>query len=312
MQTKKSLSSLSVAAAAIAGLLVVLALCGYQLRVTEVAIVSTLGRPRVEASAGFHWRLPWPIQRVTRLDKRSQLLTSNARETTTRDNINLILQSFATWKIKDPLVFFNSVGNSYEAETQLRSLLESKQEGVIRSHDLSDFLASGAPADESKARPLVAIEQEILAAIATQAARTYGIEVESVGIARISLHESNTASVLARMRQEQEKIAAAIRSQGETAAKILRDEADSRRAQKVAEAEAEARRIRGDAMIQASAQYDKFKEAPDFAIFLRKLDALQSTTKTRTTVILDSSTSPYDLLQSAPKAKKETVPDGGH
>ena len=277
--------------------LIVTILCAYQLKTTEIAIVTTLGKPRLEGKPGLHSRLPWPIQKIVRLDRRVQLFTGSARETMTLDNINLIVSVFATWSISDPLLYFNSVGTKYEAEAILKSLIESKQETVIRAHKLADFLSTDSGST------LESIEQELLASVHDQAMNTYGISIGFVGFAQISLNESTTFSVLERMKQEQAKIVAEIQSAGEKESKIIRDNADSQKAQKLAQAEAEAKRIRGEALIKAAEQYDEFKEDLDFAIFLRKLDALEETMKTKTTIILDPKTPPYDLLQLDLKGK---------
>lgn len=271
-----------------------LVMCAYQLRITEVAVVTTLGRPAVVSRPGLHWRLPWPIQKVTRIDNRKQVLTTRMRQTTTRDNINLVVRCFATWKVADPLLFFNSVGTLFEAENQLRTLLESKQETVIRGRLLADFLRVG-----DGGGGFAAAEQELLASVVDQAAANYGVAVDAAGISQLNLDESSTPSVLERMAQEQAKIAAGIRSAGITEATIRRDTADSEKAKKVAEAEAEARRIRGDAQAAAAAQYERFNEDPEFAIFLRNLDALLEITKTKTTLVLDPRTPPFHLLRGA-------------
>ena len=116
--------------------LILLCMCLYPLRVTEMAVVTTLGKPSVVRRPGLHARLPWPAQRVTKLDKRGRLLVTAARGTTTRDNISVIVKTFAVWRISEEhaLAFFNGVGTVFEAEAQLRSLIESKRETVIRSH----------------------------------------------------------------------------------------------------------------------------------------------------------------------------------
>ena len=53
----------------------------------------------------------------------------------------------------------------------------------------------------------------------------------------------------------------------------------------------------GEALIKAAEQFEEFKDDLDFAIFLRKLDALEETTRTKTTLVLDPGTPPYDLLR---------------
>lgn len=280
-------------------LLIITVMCAYQLKSTEVAIITTFGKPKLITNPGLHPRLPWPMQRIVRLDRRVRLFTGSPRETMTRDNTNLIISLWATWSIAEPLLYFNSVGSKHEAESILKSLIESKQEAVIRGHDFVDFLST----DSNKVK-FERIEEEILSAVQKQALNTYGIGIDFIGLAQLNLNESATASVFERMKQEQVKIVAEIRSEGEKESKIIRDNADSLKAQKLAQSEAEAKRIRGQAMIKAAEQYDEFKEDLDFAIFLRKLDALEETMKTKTTIILDPKTPPYDLLQLESKEFK--------
>ncbi len=285
-------SSMPFVAAAAIGLVVLGTLCSYQLHVTEFAIVTTLGKPAVAEDPGLHWRLPWPIQKVTTFDNRKQLFSGPARETATEDNINIIVKLFASWHVTDPLKFFNSVGSHREAEVILQNLLNSSQENVLRSRSFSDLVSHTAGPDR-----FVEIESEIRQQVNAITTASHGLTLATVGIARICLHESNTTSVLARMKQEQANTAAEITSTGNKEAKIIRDNAESLKEQEIAKAEAEARRIRGDAMITAAEQYDKFKDDVAFAVFLRKLDALEETMKTKTTIILDSTTPPYDLLK---------------
>ena len=274
------------------GLLIVAVMCSYQLKTTEIAIVATFGKPEVVSKPGLHGRLPWPIQKLVKLDRRVRLFVGAARETTTRDNINLIVSTFATWVIAEPLLYFNSVGSEYEAESILKSLITSNQESVIRSHNFNDFLATA-----SQETSLADIENELFESLRAQTEKTYGIKINFIGFTQISLNESTTASVFERMKQEQSKIVAEIQSEGEKESKIIRDNADNLKAQKLAQAQAQAKRIRGEALIKAAEQYDEFKKDLDFAIFLRKLDALEETMKTKTTIILDPNTPPYDLLQ---------------
>lgn len=296
-------NKLPIIAAGIIILLVILALCTYQLRVTEVAVVTTLGKPRVEANPGLHGRMPWPVQKINRFDNRAQLIEGRAREINTADNSNVITRVFAVWRIAEPLTFFNSLGSVAEAEITLKSLLESKQEAVIRAHKLEDFLGENANA----------VEAELLTALNEEAGTLHGVRIDFVGLAEISLAESNTASVFARMKQEQLRMAAAIRSEGEKNAKILRDNAASKKAQAIAEAEAKAKEIRGNATITAAERYQDFNKDVEFALFLRKLDALVETMSTKTTVIVDPSVPPFDLLEFEkvqPKPLPETnAPD---
>ena len=263
-------------------------LCLYQLRVTHVAIVTTLGKPKVVTKPGLHVRLPWPVQQVTRLDKRLQCLELTAKEINTKDSINVVSRFFALWSVADPQAFFNRYGTLLEAEAQMRPLIEAQQETSIRQYTLTELLTD---AKEIEAAMLEATQKAVAA---------YGITVSLVGLQEVSLSEDSTAGVFARMRQEQQTLAHAIRAEGEKEAKIMRDNAASQKAQKLALAEAEAKEIRGNAVIAAASLYPAFEEDLEFAIFLRKMDALVEMMSTKTTIVLDPDTPPFDLLELKP------------
>jgi membrane protease subunit HflC len=271
-------------------------ICGilgsYQLSVNEVAVVTTFGKPKVEDRPGLHARLPWPLQKVVKLDRRQQLYEGVSRQIVTSDNVSLIVRSFGTWEIADPQRFYNSVGSKRQAEGHLKSLMDSSLGTVLTQHALTDFVSTEAGGNQ-----LEEVEAKLQEVVAAEAEKTYGIAVSYVGIAQISLSESSTGSVLNRMRTEREQAATKIRSEAQTKAKLLRNEAESASASILAEAEAEAKRLRGEALITATKQFEEFKEDLDFAIFLRKLDALEQTTKTKTTLVLDPNTPPFDLLR---------------
>jgi len=292
MNTQSRQSIFTVGAAVAIGVLVLFAMCSFQLRVTEQAVVTTLGRSEVVPTPGFHWRFPWPVQKVVRFDRRKQLFVGAPTEITTRDNITLIVTVFASWEIADLQLYFNRVGEMYKAESYLRSVLDSQQGTIIRSHALDDFVTT-----DGDSSGLEMIEAELLDAVRRQAADTLGIAVGYVGIAQINLHPSNTASVFDRMKQEQAKITAEIRSESEKRAKIIRDNAESDKAQRLAAAEADAKIIQGEANIEAAKQYQVFEQDVEFAIFLRNLDALEETMKTNTTLIIDPSSPLFDLFK---------------
>lgn len=266
-------------------LMMLVILCLYQLRQTQVAIVTTFGEPEVVTEPGLHLRAPWPIQQVTRLDKRMQTLELTAKEINTQDRINVISRFFVFWSVGDAKTFFNRFGTLMQAELQLRPLIESQQESVLRQYTLAELLSSA-----------VDIEQALQDAVKEQVAG-YGIEIAMVGLAEVSLSEANTAAVFERMRQEQQSLAAVILAEGASQAKILRDNAASEKAQALARTEAEAKKIRGDAVIAAAEQYPAFEQDLEFALFLRKLDALVELMSTKTTLVLDPRTPPFDLLE---------------
>ena len=68
----------------------------------------------------------------------------------------------------------------------------------------------------------------------------------------------------------------------------------------MAEAEAQAEKIRGEAETKAFEYLGIYNKYPKFALFLRKLQALEDSMKTKTTIVIDKNTPPFDLLSGKP------------
>src|SRR6266581_7039853 len=89
------------------GLIVILLLFTFQVRKSEVAVVTTFGkptRPITEPGAYFKW--PWPIQNVYKFDQRVQNFEDRLTEGMTRDSFNLLTSVYVGWRITEPTNFF--------------------------------------------------------------------------------------------------------------------------------------------------------------------------------------------------------------
>src|SRR5262245_57868905 len=94
-------------------LLVLSMMFTYQVRQTEVALVTTFGKPKdANSTPGLYARLPWPIQSVRKFDKRIQNFEDKFEETLTKDGRNLLVMLYVGWSIKDPALFRNSFDGS--------------------------------------------------------------------------------------------------------------------------------------------------------------------------------------------------------
>src|SRR5580698_5346413 len=89
----------------------------FQVRQSEVAVVTTFGRPvRNLSEPGAYFKLPWPIQNVYKFDQRVQNFEDKYSETLTGDNNNLYTSIYVGWKISDAAAFFPKFpGGSVEA-----------------------------------------------------------------------------------------------------------------------------------------------------------------------------------------------------
>lgn len=277
----------------------VLSLVTFTVRSTEVAAVTTFGRPgRPITGAGLYLKLPWPIQRVYKFDARVQDFESKFEETYTQDGKTLLVMVYAGWRIADPIVFLKRVGTSADARRYLEGLIRTYKNGVLGRHPFV-HLVSLNPKDLH----FEDVEQEMLKAIQREARQQYGIDVQFLGIKMLGLPETITQKVFDRMRKERESIAEKYRAEGLSAAAEIRAAADVKSKRILAEAEAKATRIRGEGDAEAAKHYGVFQQDPQLAIFLRKLAALENTLKDRSTVVLDPRTPPYDLMQSPGGAK---------
>jgi membrane protease subunit HflC len=262
-------------------------------RAGEVAVLATFGRPvRVLEEPGLYSRWPWPVQEIHRFDARLQVLEGVFEETYTLDHRNVVVTAYVCWRIREPRLFLERVGSVRQAERNLEGLVRHYKNGVFGRHPFADFVNTN-PA----ALKFAEVEDEILQPVRAEALDRYGLEVAALGIRRLSLPESITAAVFQRMISERQALAEAYRAQGDAEAMRLRAEADRRRDQLLADADAQATRLRAEAEEAAARSYLVFAQNPSLAIFLRKLDALESTLRDKAVVVLGTDTPPYDLLR---------------
>lgn len=279
--------------AGLIGLIFLLMLFTFQVRQTEVAVVTTFGRySRSIKDPGLEFRLPWPFQKVYTFDNRIHGFERKFEQNTTRDAINILITVYAGWSIQDPKVFLESFsGDMLKAEETLEPLLRNVKNGVIGQYRFGDLISTNQ-ADLK----FDAIESDMLKQAQEKAGQKYGIRINHLHIKRLGLPEGITAKVFERMKAERQKRIKEFQSQGERQARIVRAEADVKANEILAEARAQSIRITGDAEARASASYSEFQKNPELAKFLFDLRALEQSLKDRATLILDQRTPPFNLL----------------
>ena len=272
----------------------ILLLFTFQVRQTEVVMVTTFDRPtRPVTEPGLKFKWPYPIQKVYRFDKRTQNFEDDFEETLTGDNYNLLAMVYVGWTVADVELFFKSfpAATPESAEPALKGLIRSAKDAVVGNHNFVEFISTDA-----KQLKFVEIENEMLEQIKKQALAKYGIGVNFLGIKKLGLPESVTQKVFDRMTAERQREVDRLKAQGEAEALRIRSEADRDRNQILAQAEAKAMEIRGQADAEAAKSFGVFKEHPELAVFLLKLNALEASLKDQSTLILDERTPPFDLL----------------
>ena len=114
---------------------------------SEFALVTRLGKPnRILDAAGLAFKLPWPIESVTRIDRRMQVFdpergSATDNEHLTADKKNVVVGFFAVWQVTDPLKFLVTVRNREGAESRLDDILRSEIGTTMSRYELSAFLS---------------------------------------------------------------------------------------------------------------------------------------------------------------------------
>ncbi len=267
----------------------------FQVRETEKALVTRFGEhKRTIETPGWCWRLP-AVEKVYKFDSRNHLFTGVMEETTTKGGETINVTSYIIWKIAEPLRFFNSVETVKEAENKLRSQLKDTQNRIVGQYSFSEFVNS----DKSKIK-IEEIEQKMLSDLQLAVRDNYGIEVKAFGIKQLKINEEVSKDVFERMRAERNHRTETTVSEGQAEAAKIKTDADSKKAELLATAQARATAIRGQGDAEA-AQYYKLLEAdPEFAMFLRNIEALKKILKERSTIVFSADTEPFTLLKTIP------------
>jgi membrane protease subunit HflC len=258
----------------------------YQVRYDQVAVRTTFDKAdasSVQNTPGLKWRLPWPIHKVTHYSKRLQLLEDKLEELQTADGKSVIVRTYLTWRIENPLDFYITLKDPAEASRQLSSRLREIR-GIISRYRLDELVNI----DPAKLK-LTAIEDDAKRALEESlAAAGYGLEVVSVGIYKVVLPEATTEKIFETMIKTRERLAENALQEGQAQASAIRSEATSARDRILAFAERRAQTIRSQGDREAAKEYESFAKNEEFAIFLRKVEALKKMLDHNTTFVLSA------------------------
>ena len=276
-------------------------LFSFQVREIETALVTTFGKATIEdeiTEPGWYFKWPTPIQRVYKFDSRMRVFEGDLVETTTKGAVPIILNTYVVWKVAEPLRFFNALGTVREAESKLLSQISDTQNRIIGQHSFGEFVNS----DPNKIR-FEEIQEGMLADIKQPVRNNYGIEIAALGIKQLKISEDVSKEVFERMRAERNRRTETTIAQGNAEATKIKTDADSKKTELLAAAEARATAIRGRGDAEAAKYYKMLEEDPELAIFLRDIEALKKILAERSTIVFSSKTEPFRLLEEMPNIK---------
>jgi membrane protease subunit HflC len=271
------------------GFLFILALINsiYIVKETQYAVIFQFGEAvHVDKTPGLKLRLPI-IQTAQFFDKR--LLNANVeeKELTTSDDKRIIVNSFARFKINNPVLFFKTVTNYEGGLIRINKIMESSLRKVIGRVPFIALL--------SGERSNIMKEIELLV---NQEAKDFGVDIVDVRILRADLPKANSEAIYMRMQAEREREAKKIRAEGREEADIIRSDADKQSKILLAQAYMQSEILKGEGDQQAAIVYNQvYSKDPDFYKFYRNLLAYKATLKNKATFVLSPNSDFLKMLQ---------------
>ncbi len=275
----------------------------FQVRQSEVVVVSTFLKPTdTKTNAGLYVKWPWPVQSINRFDQRVQNFEDKYSENYTTNGDIVLTSVYVGWRISDAKEFFPKFagGSVVAAQMQLENMIRSAKAAAIGKHTLADLVNS-----DSAGIHFTNIENEIQTSVQNELAlHNYGISIEFLGFKKLGLPESVTQTVFERMKAERTKYISDAQFKGEAEANKIKSAAERQAADTLANAQAIATRIKGEGEAEAAKTLGTFAINPELAIFLQQLETLKSSANQKTTLIFDERQSPFNLFQNLPVNSK--------
>ena len=296
----KNTKSIIIAAAAIAVLATIFS-AAYVVGETQQVVITQFGEPVGQPvnTPGLHFKMPF-IQNANYFDRRFLEWDGNPNQIPTRDKRFIWVDSYARWRISDPLLFFQRLRDERGAQSRLDDILDGETRNAIARNDLVEVVRSTNrdPADlpiEAEEETSVldtielgrqAITREILATTSPRVAE-FGIELLDFRFKRISYVEQVQNDVFARMIAERKRIAERYRSEGagESARISGERERDLQRIQ--SEAYRTAQQVSGKADGEATRIYtEAHNRDGSFYAFTKSMETYEKAVDSKTMLVL--------------------------
>jgi modulator of FtsH protease HflC len=305
--------------------------CFYAVHQTEQVIITQFGKPIGEPTTepGLHFKLPF-IQEVNRIDKRFLEWDGLPVAIPTRDKTYIHVDTYARWRIADPMTYFVRLRDERSAQSRLEDILGSETRNAIAKHDLIEIVRTDKNRkplhDETlKVGPVgmgtigvlppiafgrLKVEEEIKKAAAVKLAE-FGVELLDLRLRRVNYNPDVLDRIYQRMISERRQIAQRFRSEGEgEAARIAgQKERDLNEIQSTAYRKVQ--EIRGEADAKATeiyaSAYMQNAQATEFYAFLKTMETYRKALTKESTIVLSTDSDLFNLLKRA-SAKPTTVP----
>ncbi len=260
---------------------------------TQQVIVLQLGEPvKVIVEPGLHYKIPF-IQNVITYDNRVLDIDPPAQEMPLVNQLRIIVDAFARYRIVDPLTFYQAVRTEIGFRDRFGTILNGSVRDALGQAQLADLLTVKR----------VEVMQQISRGVSRRASE-FGVEVVDVRIGRTDLPVETSQSVYNRMRSDRIAQAALLRAQGQEAKARIEAEADKERTIIIADAERQAQISIGQGEAQSRRVLNEAHgQDPEFYAFLRSMEAYRESLGEGTTMVLSPDSEFFRYFSELPDSQ---------
>jgi len=282
---------------------------------TNQVIITQFGEPIGGAitTAGMHIKVPF-IQKANYFEKRRLEWDGDPNQIPTKDKKYIWIDTYARWRINDPLVFFQRVRDERGAQSRLGDIIDGETRNSIANFDLIEIVRSSnrefevseesVILDISETIPKILVGREKIARIilekASQIMPQFGVELKDVRVKRVNYVDEVQRKVFDRMIAERKRIAAKYRSEGDGKSAEIRGQKERELKRIQSEAYRKAQEIKGKADAEATKIYAQaYNLDPEFYQFTKTLETYRTTLEKETWLLLSTDSEFLKYLRSS-------------
>lgn len=284
---------------------------------TNQVIITQFGEPKGEAviSPGLHVKTPF-IQKAHYFEKRWLEWDGDANQIPTKDKKFIWIDTYARWRISDPLLFFQRVRDERGAQSRIDDIIDGETRNAVANIDLIEIVRSTNREFEvsieteileiSGEVPQITTGREKIAQLileqSSAIAPEFGVELKDVRIKRLNYVDEVQTKVFDRMIAERQRIAAKYRSEGDGRSAEIRGQKERELKRIQSGAYRTAQEIKGKADAEATAIYaDAYNRDPEFYQFMKTLEVYRTIMDAQTWLLLSTSSEFLKYLKSTRK-----------
>jgi len=302
-----------IAIVAVLAIIIIASNSFYVVDIKSQCVITQFGRPvKVVQEPGLNVKTPF-IQKAKYFEKRIIEWDGESSDILTRDKENIGINTWARWRIIDPLNFYTSLGTEDRGQGVLDEVIGSAVKNIVSSYPLHEVLRDTnrkleyttvelEKAEMDKKVKVVEGRGSLVKEINKMAneglGERYGIELVDVRIKHLNYVPAVIPKIFDRMRSERIRIANKYESEGR------REEAEilGYMKKELEKIESEGYKIatetRGEANAEAIRIYaDAYNKAPEFYSFTKTLETYEKTIDNNTRLYLSTDSDYYQYLK---------------